>query len=91
MYFIFHFPISFSYRQLSVEHEHLKNTLDRESKKLKRLSLENEELHWKLYQGSSPTEENTSFDFTANGSPPTTKRRSFRLSATSPDVGTIDE
>lgn len=77
------FPLNF--RQLSVERDTLRNSLERESAKSKRLSLENEELQWRLVNSTSPpctpTEEGG----------PTPKRNSYRLSASYPDVEAIDE
>ncbi|KAL9973046.1 hypothetical protein ACROYT_G019453 [Oculina patagonica] len=72
-------------RQLSVERDTLRNSLERESAKSKRLSLENEELQWRLVNTSSPpctpTEEGG----------PMPKRNSYRLSASYPDIEAIDE
>lgn len=74
-------------RQLSVERDTLRNSLERESAKSKRLSLENEELQWRLVNSTSPpctpTDEGGPFSIA--------KRNSNRLSASFPDVESIDE
>ena len=75
------------FRQLSVERDSLRNSLERESAKSKRLSLENEELQWRLINSTSPP--GTPSD---EGRPlSASSRNSFRLSATFPDVEAIDE
>lgn len=77
----------FYFRQLSVERDTLRNSLERESAKSKRLSLENEELQWRLVNSTSPpctpTDEGGPFSIA--------KRNSNRLSASFPDVESIDE
>ena len=75
-----------NFRQLSVERDTLRNSLERESAKSKRLSLENEELQWRLVNSTSPPGTPTDDD----GSP-MAKRNSYRLSANYPDVEAIDE
>ena len=83
------FSISFYlyFRQLSVERDSLRNSLERESAKSKRLSLENEELQWRLINSTSPP--GTPSD---DGRPlSASSRNSFRLSASFPDVEAIDE
>lgn len=75
------------FRQLSVERDTLRNSLERESAKSKRLSLENEELQWRLVNSTSPpctpTDEGGPFAMA--------KRNSNRLSASFPDIESIDE
>lgn len=77
------------FRQLSVERDSLRNSLERESAKSKRLSLENEELQWRLVNSTSPPGTPTG---EARPLSATSNRNSFRLSASFPDIGTpIDE
>ena len=76
------------YRQLSVERDSLRDSLERESAKSKRLSLENEELQWRLVNSTSPPGTPT------EGQPLSARsnRNSFRLSASFPaDTEPIDE
>lgn len=82
--FLFDFFL-LNFRQLSVERDTLRNSLERESAKSKRLSLENEELQWRLVNSTSPP-----CTPTDEGSP-MAKQNSYRLSASYPDVDTIDE
>jgi len=82
--FLFDFFL-LNFRQLSVERDTLRNSLERESAKSKRLSLENEELQWRLVNSTSPPCTPTDEDS------PLAKRNSYRLSASYPDVDTIDE
>ncbi|XP_068701652.1 microtubule-associated tumor suppressor 1 homolog isoform X2 [Montipora foliosa] len=72
-------------RQLSVERDTLRNSLERESAKSKRLSLEKEELQWRLVNSTSPPTTPT-----GEGRPLSSKS-SFRLSASFPDPEVIDE
>lgn len=83
--FLFDFVFLLNFRQLSVERDTLRNSLERESAKSKRLSLENEELQWRLVNSTSPPGTPTD-----EGSP-MAKRNSYRLSANYPDVEAIDE
>lgn len=81
----FWFFFLLNFRQLSVERDTLRNSLERESAKSKRLSLENEELQWRLVNSTSPPGTPT------DEGGPTAKRNSYRLSANYPDVEAIDE
>ena len=74
-----------NFRQLSVERDTLKNSLERESAKSKRLSLENEELQWRLVNSTSPPRTPT------DEGGPMAKQHSYRLSASYPEVEAIDE
>ena len=82
---LFDFIFLLNFRQLSVERDTLRNSLERESAKSKRLSLENEELQWRLVNSTSPPGTPTD-----EGSP-MAKQNSYRLSANYPDVEAIDE
>ncbi|XP_074619535.1 uncharacterized protein LOC141878474 [Acropora palmata] len=75
-------------RQLSVERDTLRNSLERESAKSKRLSLENEELQWRLVHSTSPPSTPTGEE---RPLPAMSNRNSFRLSASFPDPEVIDE
>ncbi|XP_067040730.1 microtubule-associated tumor suppressor 1-like isoform X2 [Acropora muricata] len=75
-------------RQLSVERDTLRNSLERESAKSKRLSLENEELQWRLVNSTSPPSTPTGEE---RPLPAMSNRNSFRLSASFPDPEVIDE
>lgn len=75
-------------RQLSVERDTLRNSLERESAKSKRLSLENEELQWRLVNSTSPP---NSPNVEERPLPAMSNQNSFRLSASFPDPEVIDE
>ena len=74
-------------RQLSVERDSLRNSLEKEAAKSKRLSLENEELQWRLVNSSSPLASPSDGSFSLS----TPNRRSLHLSTSPPDFDVIRE